>query len=349
MASRRVAGAQRASTSATRRTSSARASAFFPLRDVPRHGDELRGRERDHRARLRLVLHGRRHRGRGWLGPRYTDEADPGTTSFVPRPDWFFYFLFYLLRIFKWPETVVIGTVGIPTILLDPAVRAAVPRPSAASGVRSAGPSRSSRPSSSSISMGVLTYKGATAKEALGSEPIVLVPEWAEDPGFRRQPDAVAGPTLFASPAASTATPTSARAPRTSARRTSPRSARPAAARAFFKLRRQPASSATTSMPPFAHARRQPHDREVPQLGEFLDGLEGRRRRRYDVKVFLGITGASGAPYAAGCSRRSPRRMRGRPRGVDRRHRGARHRALRRCDACRATKCSSGSSAAATA
>ena len=39
----------------------------------------------------------------GPLGPLYTAEADPGTTNFVPRPDWFFYFLFYLLRIFKWP------------------------------------------------------------------------------------------------------------------------------------------------------------------------------------------------------------------------------------------------------
>src|SRR5436309_8685885 len=36
------------------------------------------------------------------LGPRYADKADPGTISFVPRPDWYFYFLFYLLRIFKW-------------------------------------------------------------------------------------------------------------------------------------------------------------------------------------------------------------------------------------------------------
>ena len=54
----------------------------------------------------------------GILGPWYTDEADPGTIEFVPRPDWFFYFLFYLLRIFKWPETVVLGTVGVPTILL---------------------------------------------------------------------------------------------------------------------------------------------------------------------------------------------------------------------------------------
>ena len=46
------------------------------------------------------------------------DKADPGTTSFVPRPDWYFYFLFYLLRIFKWPDSVILGTVGVPTILL---------------------------------------------------------------------------------------------------------------------------------------------------------------------------------------------------------------------------------------
>src|SRR5881275_1306032 len=52
------------------------------------------------------------------LGPRYAEPADPGTTNFVPRPDWYFYFLFYLLRIFKWPNTVILGTVGIPTILL---------------------------------------------------------------------------------------------------------------------------------------------------------------------------------------------------------------------------------------
>src|SRR5258707_2746305 len=54
----------------------------------------------------------------GLLGPEYTAPADPGTTSFVPRPDWYFYFLFYLLRIFKWPETVFLGTVGVPNILL---------------------------------------------------------------------------------------------------------------------------------------------------------------------------------------------------------------------------------------
>src|SRR5437762_12590306 len=54
----------------------------------------------------------------GVLGPEYTPPADPGTTNFVPRPDWYFYFLFYLLRIFKWPESVFLGTIGVPTIAL---------------------------------------------------------------------------------------------------------------------------------------------------------------------------------------------------------------------------------------
>ncbi len=45
------------------------------------------------------------------LGVLYTDKADPGTVNFVPRPDWYFYFLFYLLRIFKWPESVILGTI----------------------------------------------------------------------------------------------------------------------------------------------------------------------------------------------------------------------------------------------
>ena len=104
----------------------------------------------------------------GVLGPRYTAEADPGTTSFIPRPDWFFFFLFYLLRIFKWPESVVLGTVGIPTIALILLLalpfldvrreRRIIRRPVAlVAGVLVI------------ISMGVLTYKGATAEEGLAS------------------------------------------------------------------------------------------------------------------------------------------------------------------------------------
>jgi len=46
--------------------------------------------------------------------------------------------------------------------------------------------------------MGVLTYKGATAKEALGSELKAEVPTWAKEQGFTGNKQAVAGATLFA-------------------------------------------------------------------------------------------------------------------------------------------------------
>jgi menaquinol-cytochrome c reductase cytochrome b/c subunit len=135
----------------------------------------------------------------GILGPWYTDEADPGTIEFVPRPDWFFYFLFYLLRIFKWPETVVLGTVGVPTILLILLI--ALPfydrRPERRIMRR---PVALVAAILTVISMGVLTWKGATAKEALGSELIAsgTVDEWAQEQGFADNPAAVAGATLFA-------------------------------------------------------------------------------------------------------------------------------------------------------
>jgi quinol---cytochrome c reductase cytochrome c subunit, bacillus type len=131
------------------------------------------------------------------LGPRYAAPADPGTTSFVPRPDWYFYFLFYLLRIFKWPATVILGTVGIPTLLL--LIALALPFLDVRMERR-----LSRRPVAMIsavlvvISMGVLTYKGATAKEALASEVKALVPTWAEREGFADNPDAVAGATIFA-------------------------------------------------------------------------------------------------------------------------------------------------------
>ena len=63
----------------------------------------------------------------GWLGPLYKEKADPGTTSFIPRPDWYFYFLFYLLRIFKWPESVILGHGRDPDDLPDPLALVAVP------------------------------------------------------------------------------------------------------------------------------------------------------------------------------------------------------------------------------
>ena len=133
----------------------------------------------------------------GLLGVHYTAKADPGTTSFVPRPDWYFYFLFYLLRIFKWPETVILGTIGIPTICLVlllglPFVDTRMER------------RLSRRPVAIVaavlviLSMGVLTWKGATAKESLGSEVLGAVPDWAEKQGFAANEVAVAGAELFA-------------------------------------------------------------------------------------------------------------------------------------------------------
>jgi cytochrome c553 len=133
----------------------------------------------------------------GWLGKLYDAPADPGTINFVPRPDWYFYFLFYLLRIFKWPETVILGTIGLPTVFL--VLLLAMP-------FLDVRPERRllRRPVALVasvlviVSMGVLTYKGATAKEALGSEILGHVPGWAAKQGFTNNQDAIAGAKLFA-------------------------------------------------------------------------------------------------------------------------------------------------------
>ncbi len=131
----------------------------------------------------------------GILGPEYTAPADPGTTSFVPRPDWYFYFLFYLLRIFKWPESVFLGTVGVPTIALILLIgvpfydrrreRRLLRRPVAVVGAMLV-----------VLSMAVLTWKGATAKEALASEVVLDVPHWVS--AEKLPANAVPGAKLFA-------------------------------------------------------------------------------------------------------------------------------------------------------
>jgi menaquinol-cytochrome c reductase cytochrome b/c subunit len=131
----------------------------------------------------------------GILGQCMGAPADPGTTSFVPRPDWYFYFLFYLLRIFKWPDSVFLGTVGLPTILLMLLI-----------GLPFLDRRRTRKISQRPVamvaavlvilSMGVLTWKGATAKEALKSEIIKAVPGWKTDEQLPQ--NAFAGAQLFA-------------------------------------------------------------------------------------------------------------------------------------------------------
>jgi mono/diheme cytochrome c family protein len=131
----------------------------------------------------------------GVLGPHYAEEADPATTSFIPRPDWYFYFLFYLLRIFKWPNTVVLATVIIPTILM--VFLLALP-------LVDRRPERrlSRRPVAVVsailvvISMAVLTWKGATTREFLASEAPTVAEEWAKEANLPRA--ALPGAELFA-------------------------------------------------------------------------------------------------------------------------------------------------------
>jgi menaquinol-cytochrome c reductase cytochrome b/c subunit len=133
----------------------------------------------------------------GWLGAVYNAKADPGTVNFVPRPDWYFYFLFYLLRIFKWPESVILGTIGIPTIALM--LLLALPFVDVRTERRlSRRPVALVAAELVVISMGVLTYKGATAKESLGTELLAKVPSWAKKQGFTNNPKAIAGAKLFA-------------------------------------------------------------------------------------------------------------------------------------------------------
>jgi menaquinol-cytochrome c reductase cytochrome b/c subunit len=48
------------------------------------------------------------------LGPK----ADPTTTTYVPRPEWYFFFLFELLRVIKPAVLVPVATIGVPTICM---------------------------------------------------------------------------------------------------------------------------------------------------------------------------------------------------------------------------------------
>jgi mono/diheme cytochrome c family protein len=92
---------------------------------------------------------------------------------------------------------VILGTVGIPTILLIIAFalpfmdrrreRRLLRRPVAVIAAVLV-----------VLSMGVLTYKGAVAKEALASEVEAAVPSWAQREGFANNATAVAGAKAFA-------------------------------------------------------------------------------------------------------------------------------------------------------
>src|ERR1700735_3056134 len=95
------------------------------------------------------------------LGAAQGPKADPTTTTYVPRPEWYFFFLFEVLRVIKPPELVPIATIGIPTVcmvlllLLPFSARAPELRPERRPLATTAG-------ILTILAMGYLTYAGAT-------------------------------------------------------------------------------------------------------------------------------------------------------------------------------------------
>jgi menaquinol-cytochrome c reductase cytochrome b/c subunit len=52
------------------------------------------------------------------LGAELGPKADPTTTTYTPRPEWYFFFLFELLRVIKPPALVPFATIGVPTVCM---------------------------------------------------------------------------------------------------------------------------------------------------------------------------------------------------------------------------------------
>ncbi|HLL91859.1 MAG TPA: c-type cytochrome [Solirubrobacteraceae bacterium] len=52
------------------------------------------------------------------LGTELGSKANPTTTTYVPRPEWYFFFLFEVLRVIKPPSLVGLATIGVPTICM---------------------------------------------------------------------------------------------------------------------------------------------------------------------------------------------------------------------------------------
>jgi quinol---cytochrome c reductase cytochrome c subunit, bacillus type len=96
------------------------------------------------------------------LGAEQGPKADPTTTTYTPRPEWYFFFLFEVLRVIKPPYLVPIATIGIPTVCM--VLLIALP-------FYDRGPERhpGRRPIATTaglmtiIAMAYLTYLGATA------------------------------------------------------------------------------------------------------------------------------------------------------------------------------------------
>jgi ubiquinol-cytochrome c reductase cytochrome b subunit/menaquinol-cytochrome c reductase cytochrome b/c subunit len=53
-----------------------------------------------------------------YFGAEIGPKADPTTTTYVPRPEWYFFFLFEVLRVVKPPVFTPFATIGAPTVCM---------------------------------------------------------------------------------------------------------------------------------------------------------------------------------------------------------------------------------------
>jgi ubiquinol-cytochrome c reductase cytochrome b subunit/menaquinol-cytochrome c reductase cytochrome b/c subunit len=53
-----------------------------------------------------------------YLGAELGPKADPTTTTYVPRPEWYYFFLFEVLRVIKPPVFTDFATLGVPTLCM---------------------------------------------------------------------------------------------------------------------------------------------------------------------------------------------------------------------------------------
>ena len=126
-----------------------------------------------------------------WAKVEIGPEIDPATEDYVPRPEWYFFFLFELLKVFKNQDAfrpLIMATFIVPNLLLGLLI---------AWPFIDRGPERRIQKRPMSIMVGVaviaflgfMTYKGATTPEGGGAQPVVQIP--ASDSA------AVAGEALF--------------------------------------------------------------------------------------------------------------------------------------------------------
>jgi menaquinol-cytochrome c reductase cytochrome b/c subunit len=52
------------------------------------------------------------------LGVEIGSKANPASTSYDPRPEWYFFFLFEVLRVIKPPSLTPLATIGVPTLAM---------------------------------------------------------------------------------------------------------------------------------------------------------------------------------------------------------------------------------------